>query len=139
MQIIRKIKSIGRSKRVCRCFFACKLIGVLLNPNEVCDMGNGICEICGQTLEYYDSVPRTVRFKERRTESVKVPRFRCRRCGCIHRRLPDYILPYKQYEMEIIKGVLEGLITPDTMGYEDYPCETTMVRWRASQKLQGIL
>ena len=45
--------------------------------------------------------------------------------------LPDYILPYKHYESEIIFGVLEGLIDLDTYGYEDYPCETTMNRWRA--------
>ena len=43
--------------------------------------------------------------------------------------LPDYILPYKQYDAEIIKGVLEGLITTDTLGYEDYPCDKTMERW----------
>ena len=26
-------------------------------------------------------------------------------------------------------GVIEGLITPETLGYEDYPCEMTMHRW----------
>jgi hypothetical protein len=36
-----------------------------------------------------------------------------------------------RYESEIIIGVLEGLITCETLGYEDYPCEATMRRWRA--------
>lgn len=26
--------------------------------------------------------------------------------------------------------VLEGLITCETLGFEDYPCEMTMIRWR---------
>jgi hypothetical protein len=59
-------------------------------------------------------------------------------CGAVHRELTDDILPYKQYEAEIIRGVLEGLITSDTFGFEDYPCEVTMVRWKA-QKLQLLL
>ena len=59
-------------------------------------------------------------------------------CGCIHRNLPDYIYPYKQYEAEIIDGVIEGFITCDTIGFEDYPCEMTMLRWK-TQKLHSSL
>lgn len=44
-----------------------------------------------------------------------------------------YIL-FKHYEADIIDGVVEGLIGPDTLGYEDFPCEETMKRW----KKQGI-
>lgn len=40
-------------------------------------------------------------------------------------------VPYKQYEAEVIIGVLEGFITCETIGFEDYPCEMTMVRWQA--------
>lgn len=47
----------------------------------------------------------------------------------LHRELPSSIIPYKEYESEIIIGVIEGLITPETLGYEDYPCEMTMNRW----------
>lgn len=38
----------------------------------------------------------------------------------MHRELPDFIFPYKQYEAEIIIGVLEGFITCETLGFEDY-------------------
>lgn len=64
-------------------------------------------------------------------------RVRCMKCSAVHRKLPDFIFPYKQYESEVIIGVLEGFITPDTVGYEDYPCEMTMMRWiaRKSQLL----
>lgn len=65
---------------------------------------------------------------------MNVPRYKCIECGKIHRHLPDYILPYKQYESEIIRGVVEGIITSETLGYEDYPCEMTMIRWKTEHE-----
>lgn len=97
------------------------------------------CRNCGARLKRYDNVLRIVRIKGRKTSWVKVNRFRCPSCGQIHRELPDYISPYKQYEAEVIRGVLEGFITCETYGYEDYPCEMTMARWKNSQELQLLL
>lgn len=94
-----------------------------------------VCSDCGTPSKYYDKVSRTVRTKGRRTTCVSVQRFKCPRCGSIHRNLPDYIFPYKQYEADVIIGVIENLITCDTIGFEDYPCEMTMLRWKA-QNLQ---
>lgn len=88
------------------------------------------CPKCGAELKYYDSVRRIVRSKMRKTRKVIIRRMRCNRCGSLHRELPDFLFPYKQYESEIIIGVMEGLITSDTLGFEDYPCEMTMLRWR---------
>ena len=68
-------------------------------------------------------------------DRIIVPRYQCVGCRCIRRYLPDYIYPYKQYESEIIDGVIEGLITCDTVGFEDYPCELTMIRWK-TQNIQ---
>ena len=99
---------------------------------------DSICPNCGGDLKYYDSVRRSVRTKWRDRKWVKIRRLRCSDCGGLHRELPDYIFPYKHYEVEIIMGVLEGFITSETLGYEDYPCEVTMIRWRA-QKLQLLL
>lgn len=97
-----------------------------------------VCFRCGQDVKYYDSVLRMIRLKGRKTRQIKIQRFRCLHCGRIHRKLPDDIFPYKQYEAEIIRGVLEGFITPETIGYEDYPCEMTMIRWK-TQKAQLLL
>ena len=60
------------------------------------------------------------------------------KCGVLHREIPNDLLPYKQYEVEVIKGVIEGLINCETLGFEDYPCEMTMNRW-LSQKSQLLL
>lgn len=97
-----------------------------------------LCPKCGGALKHYDSVNRIVRTKGRRTVWVRIRRLRCTRCGRFHRLLPDSLLPYKQYEAEVIRGVVEGLITPDTVGFEDYPCEMTMERWK-TQKSQLLL
>ena len=96
------------------------------------------CPRCGGELRHYDTVARIVRTKARRTEHIKLRRFRCGRCKTLHRVLPDSLPPYKQYEAEVIRGVLEGSITCETLGFEDYPCEMTMSRWKA-QKEQLLL
>lgn len=97
-----------------------------------------ICPDCGGKLKYYDRVPRILRTIGRTTTYIQMRRLRCTVCGKVHRELPDSVLPYKQYEAEIVRGVTEGLITCETLGYEDYPCEKTMQRWR-SQNLQHLL
>lgn len=97
-----------------------------------------VCPKCGGELKYYDSVPRLVRTKGRHSERVPIRRLRCQRCGMLHRELTELLFPYKQYEAEVILGVLEGFITCETMGFEDYPCEMTMERWLA-QKGQLLL
>lgn len=94
-----------------------------------------ICPKCGGKLKYYDSVYRIVRTKYRKTKRVILHRYKCTHCGSIHRELPNYIFPYKQYEAEIITGVIEGIITPFVLGFEDYPCEATMRRWTTRKLL----
>lgn len=90
------------------------------------------CPKCGGQLKYYDTVKRIVRTKYGVKNKVDIRRFRCQKCSAMHRELPDFIFPYKQYEADIIIGVIEDLITCDTLGFEDYPCEMTMIRWRLS-------
>lgn len=101
-------------------------------------MAIGDCLICGGKIKYYDKVSRVVRTKNRESRWIMIPRYRCMECRCLRRYLPDYIFRYKQYEADVIIGVLENLITCDTVGFEDYPCETTMLRWKA-QNLQLLL
>ena len=88
------------------------------------------CPICNGRLKYYDRVKRIKRTKNRVTTYIYIDRVRCVKCNKIHRLIPTELIPYKQYESEVIFGVKEGLITSDTLGYEDYPCEETMKRWR---------
>lgn len=89
-----------------------------------------ICEKCGTILIYYDRTSRIVRKKNRHTTLLYIPRYRCKTCNIVRRIIPENLYSYKQYDSEIIKGVIYGYITPDTIGYEDYPCESTMIRWK---------
>lgn len=88
-----------------------------------------ICPYCNGKLKYYDKVKRIVKTKRGLSQYVLINRLKCVKCKSIHRVIPEFIFPYKQYEAEVILGVLEGYITPDTLGFEDYPCESTMLRW----------
>jgi transposase len=88
------------------------------------------CPRCGEMLKYFDKVKRIVRTKKQKTLWISIRRMKCYGCGSIHRELPYFITPHKQYETELIRGVLDGFITPDTIGFEDYPCEQTMERWK---------
>lgn len=101
-------------------------------------MNQTCCPNCGSQLRYYDRVQRIVRTKNRETFYIWLRRFRCSECESMHREIPDLIFPYKQYEAELIKGVIEGLITSDTLGYENYPCEAVMCQWR-TRKLQLLI
>nr|DAQ44397.1 MAG TPA: Protein of unknown function (DUF2089) [Caudoviricetes sp.] len=71
-----------------------------------------------------------MRTKNRTHSRIIIRRFKCVKCGAIHRETLDCMIPYKQYEKEIIVGVVEGFITSETLGFEDYPCEATMIRWK---------
>ena len=73
---------------------------------------------------------RIVRGKDHSKKLVAIERYKCPKCKTIHRDLPKYLYPFKHYESDIIDGVVEGLIGPDTLGYEDFPCEETMKRWK---------
>lgn len=92
-----------------------------------------ICPKCGGELKYYDSVQRIVRTKGQGTRWIDIRRLRCVVCRTVHREIPKIIFPYKHYEAEVIVGVLEGFITSETLGFEDFPCEMTMTRWLAQK------
>ena len=91
-----------------------------------------ICPKCRGELIFYDHVSRLVRTKFRATKQIRIRRLRCNVCFSSHRELPNFVLPFKQYEADVIFRVLDGIITADTLDFEDYPCEQTMKRWRKS-------
>lgn len=93
--------------------------------------GDRVCPACGGQLVYYDRVKRIVKGKYGKKRFIFVNRYKCTECGICHREIPRVVFPYKHYEAEIIAGVTEGFIFSDTLGFEDYPCELTMKRWRA--------
>lgn len=89
------------------------------------------CPNCGGQLKYYDSVSRIQRTKNRETHYISIRRLVCKECKKVHREIPESVVPYAQYEKELIVAVRDGIISESTLGYEDYPCSMTMSRWRS--------
>ena len=88
------------------------------------------CEKCSGEMKYRDKVKRWVRTGDGERYQIDIPRYRCPECGTIRRELPDGLMRFKQYETGIIFGVVDGAITVETEGFEDFPCEMTMKRWK---------
>lgn len=63
---------------------------------------------------------------------LQIERLMCTNEGCrrLHNALPDCLVPYKHYASEVISGVLDNVVSPDDTDTEDYPCESTMLRWK---------
>ena len=52
-------------------------------------------------------------------------------CGKTHRLLPgNLVLPYKHYDAGAIEDVIDGTLDEDALCEEQFPCETTLRRWR---------
>lgn len=82
--------------------------------------GEVSCPVCGGNLKLYDHVMRIIREKKGEKDHIYIRRMKCVDCGKIHRELPRYVLPYIQYDKDIVMGVLTGQITSDDLDYEDY-------------------
>lgn len=96
--------------------------------------GLEICPCCGGKLKRHGKVSRIVRTIGGKKYRVSVQRFICSLCGSTHRMLPEYLTPYKHYEKAIITGFLNGSITSFNLDYEDYPCDSTIYKWKIWNK-----
>lgn len=66
--------------------------------------------------------------------TVLIERRYCPYCHRYIRDIPNYLYRFKHYDRRIIDDVRTGIITSDSYGYEDYPCEMTMMRWKNRKK-----
>ena len=89
------------------------------------------CPICEGSLYYRDSRKRIRKKDGGINEHLQIRRFRCCDCHSLHNELPDCLVPHKHYEAEVISGVIDGVVTPNDLESEDYPCMRTMIRWLA--------
>lgn len=89
-----------------------------------------VCPDCGGVFHPYGTTKRLVRGKRGESKIIFIKRYKCRSCNKVHNLIPYSITPYLRYDNEVISGVIEGFITSDTLGFENYPCELTMKRWK---------
>lgn len=93
------------------------------------------CPCCNGELHMRDHRYRIWKREGGEKRFIRIRRLQCTQCKRIHCELPDFLVPYKHYETEVIEGVLDGVITEDDPDSEDEngaqrPCDTTMKRWR---------
>lgn len=89
------------------------------------------CPLCGGNLRYYDTVSRIKKTQGGKKNYISVRRLVCSNCKRIHREIPEDILPYCHYSKQIVADVIHEVVTSADLGYEDYPCDMTMKRWRS--------
>ena len=97
-------------------------------------VGSDNCPRCGGNLRYYDTVKRVLISRYHVKRYIYIERYICILCGAVHRAMPDNVAPYKKYEKDVVSGVICGYITCETIGFEDHPCETTMIRWKTASR-----
>nr|DAT95064.1 MAG TPA: MqsA [Caudoviricetes sp.] len=88
------------------------------------------CPNCDGSVIYYDKVKRIIKIEYGIKTWTELKRFRCLCCGKFHREITNDIYPYKHYKLSIILNFLNNNISNNDIEYEDYPCETTIIRWR---------
>lgn len=103
-----------------------------------------ICPYCKTALRYRDSRLRIWKKYSGETSHILIQRMFCSECLCLHNELPDCLVPYKHYGCEVIENVIDEVSTPEDETTQDYPCETTMMRWKAwfqrnTDNAEGIL
>lgn len=87
------------------------------------------CPDCRGTLSYRDRKPRIMKNEGGEKQWLMIRRFRCRRCKKLHNELPDCLVAFKHYKAEIISGIADGIVTPDDLDSENYPCAGTIYLW----------
>ncbi len=89
-----------------------------------------ICPCCGTKLKYRDTRRRIMKKEGGVVVFLLLRRLYCRKCRRLHIELPACLSPYKQYDVEVIEGVIDGIVTEDDLDSENYPCAATMERWK---------
>ena len=93
-------------------------------------VGDTTCPKCGRPLKYYDHVRRIIKSKGGVAHWIRIRRLVCVNCGSFHNELPKYLIPNKHYEARIVKAFILGTISCQDVDFEDYPCDTTIARWK---------
>lgn len=81
-------------------------------------------------LIHRDYCKRIIRQEGGEKEWIHIPRHQCDNPGCnrVHRMLPDFLLPFKHYQEEVIVDAIDGRLDPDSS--DDRPSTQTVTHWR---------
>ncbi len=66
------------------------------------------CPVCGAALEFRDRCRRHVADSHGSRITLWIRRLRCTECGRLHRELPGFVVPFKQYVASVIEAAIES-------------------------------
>ena len=89
-----------------------------------------VCPECQSPMKYRDTRQRHIRQEGGVKLWGQIRRLFCKKCRRLHNELPINLSPYKHYEVEVIEGVVDEVVTQDDLESEDYPCAKTIERWK---------
>ena len=89
-----------------------------------------VCPECQSPMKYRDTRQRHIRREGGVKLRGRIRRLFCKNCHRLHNELPTNLSPHKHYEVEVIEGVVDEVVTQDDLESEDYPCARTMERWK---------
>ena len=90
------------------------------------------CPFCGKSMKFAHHADRHEKLAGGTMKWYLIEVWKCDGCTVqkMHRALPDFLAPYKHYNVDIITDVIDDVIGSDDPGYENYPSEKTMFRWK---------
>ena len=83
-----------------------------------------LCPACGTVMMGYDTRKRKSIDGSGQSRTLLLRRLRCPLCGVLHLEMPDFLLPHKHYDREVIDLVLSG--DSSTCPADD----STILRWK---------
>ncbi len=87
-----------------------------------------LCSRCHRPMKCKDRRERTGITLDGDRSVYLLRRMYCYDCHIMHIELPDFLIKFKHYEVQIIEDTIDGNLSPEH-GYPA-PSETTMLRWR---------
>lgn len=82
------------------------------------------CPTCAAIMMGYDTRKRKSIDGSGQSRTLLLRRLRCPLCGVLHLEMPDFLLPHKHYDREVINLVLNG--DSSTCPADD----STILRWK---------
>ena len=88
------------------------------------------CPCCHRKLHTHNYKSRIDRSYNGSTRFIEICRYQCSSCQRMHSGLPDFLVPYKHYEVEVIENAVDDVIEPGAPEADNYPCTGAFKNWK---------
>ena len=108
----------------------CKRKDNLLGEIMFYDHQPAFCPHCQRKMKVEKWRDRILKEEDGTKHWTKIRQMFCPDCHRYHNENPPWLCAYKHYEVEVIEGVVDGILTDETLDNMDHPCEQTRKRWK---------